>query len=74
MRGEVDYTWRGNCRVSNTCSDDGCRGEDVTKIAALSGRIPGPTAVPAPDAVARVPSPGDDFWVLLEEARGGFSQ
>ena len=32
VRGEVDYVTKGECRVSNQCADDGCRGEDVTKV------------------------------------------
>jgi len=30
VRGENDFVFQGNCRVSNRCPDDGCRGEDVT--------------------------------------------
>ncbi|MBI3550111.1 MAG: trypsin-like peptidase domain-containing protein [Elusimicrobia bacterium] len=40
VRGENDYVYQGSCRVSNRCPDDGCRGEDVTKISALFDRIP----------------------------------
>ncbi|MBI4668156.1 MAG: trypsin-like peptidase domain-containing protein [Elusimicrobia bacterium] len=40
VRGETDYVYRGRCRVSNVCANDGCRGEDVTKISALSHLIP----------------------------------
>lgn len=32
VRGEADYVRNGNCLVSNVCADQGCRGEDVTKI------------------------------------------
>lgn len=34
VRGENDYVydWNLGCQVSNVCSDDGCRGEDVTYI------------------------------------------
>ena len=32
VRGEQDYVQKGDCRVSNVCPADGCRGEDVTKI------------------------------------------
>ena len=34
MRGETDYKydWDKGCRVVYKCSDNGCRGEDVTKI------------------------------------------
>jgi V8-like Glu-specific endopeptidase len=32
VRGENDFVYRGNCRVSNRCDANGCRGEDVTKL------------------------------------------
>lgn len=32
VRGETDFASKGSCQVSNVCSQDGCRGEDVTKI------------------------------------------
>ena len=32
VRGETDYTYKGNCMVSYRCSNNGCRGEDVTRI------------------------------------------
>lgn len=32
VRGENDFVTRGGCRVSNVCTDTGCRGEDVTRI------------------------------------------
>jgi hypothetical protein len=40
VRGEVDYVQKGDCRVSNVCPADGCRGEDVTKIANVADKIP----------------------------------
>ncbi|MBI2605964.1 MAG: trypsin-like peptidase domain-containing protein [Deltaproteobacteria bacterium] len=42
VRGETDFGWDddGNCRISNRCADDGCRGEDVTKISAVAAFIP----------------------------------
>lgn len=40
VRGEQDFTWRGSCQVSNRCPDDGCRGEDVTKVSSLARYIP----------------------------------
>ncbi len=30
VRGEMDYVLKNGCRVSNTCPNEGCRGEDVT--------------------------------------------
>jgi len=41
VRGENDYVYRGSCRVSQVCSDEGCRGEDVTKVSAFSDKLPG---------------------------------
>lgn len=32
VRGEMDFIRQGNCNISNVCADNGCRGEDVTKI------------------------------------------
>ena len=38
VRGETDYTFdsRRGCRVSYLCPNDGCRGEDVTRITNIS--------------------------------------
>src|SRR5690606_7248906 len=40
VRGEVDFVTRNGCRISNTCADAGCRGEDVTSIDAALRYIP----------------------------------
>lgn len=42
VRGENDYVYdsAGQCRRSNVCAADGCRGEDVTTIGVIVGRIP----------------------------------
>ena len=37
VRGENDYVSEGSCRVSNVCTNDGCRGEDVTYITNVPG-------------------------------------
>ena len=39
VRGEQDYVLKGDCRVSNVCPVDGCRGEDVTKISNVADKI-----------------------------------
>ena len=39
VRGEQDYVQKGDCRVSNVCPTDGCRGEDVTKIGSVADKI-----------------------------------
>jgi V8-like Glu-specific endopeptidase len=40
VRGENDFVQKGDCQVSNVCPVDGCRGEDVTKIANVAPKIP----------------------------------
>ena len=32
VRGDTDYITQDSCMVINRCEDDGCRGEDVTRI------------------------------------------
>lgn len=32
VRGEMDFRYKDSCRVSNVCTQESCRGEDVTKI------------------------------------------
>lgn len=41
VRGETDYIYDRNqgCRVSNLCTDSGCRGEDVTRITNISALL-----------------------------------
>lgn len=41
VRGEADYVWENGCRLSNRCPDDGCSGEDVTKISAILPHLSG---------------------------------
>jgi V8-like Glu-specific endopeptidase len=38
VRGESDFTYdsKNRCSVSNRCTEDGCRGEDVTQISYIS--------------------------------------
>ncbi|KAF0125702.1 MAG: periplasmic protease [Elusimicrobia bacterium] len=40
VRGETDFVYEGNCRVSYRVADDGGRGEDVTKVSELAEFIP----------------------------------
>jgi V8-like Glu-specific endopeptidase len=54
VRGEDDYVWRGGCQVSKRCENNGCRGEDVTKISALASLIP----LPGPAMLVRRTPPG----------------
>lgn len=40
VRGETDFVWDGNCRVSNVCPANGCRGEDCTRTAEFFSLVP----------------------------------
>jgi hypothetical protein len=57
VRGETDYVANGSCNVVNTCTDTGCRGEDITYVrpaidaycaVAASQRLCGTTQPPPP--------------------------
>ncbi len=36
VRGAQDYVYQNGCGLSNVCASDGCRGEDVTKLSAVT--------------------------------------
>ena len=40
VRGETDYIYQGGCYVSNVCAEDGCRGEDITKVSSVIPKLP----------------------------------
>lgn len=40
VRGELDFIYKNGCRMSNVCTDDGCRGEDVTDITVTVPYLP----------------------------------
>lgn len=56
VRGDTDFILNGSCYVSNTCSDEGCRGEDCNRISELAHLIPlqGVDCIPFSRANARV--------------------
>lgn len=64
VRGEVDYVWRGNCRVSKVCTNDGCSGEQVTKASAV--RMPRDVAIFSQAPVLRSVKPSPTLARLLE--------
>lgn len=37
VRGEIDFVKNGNCAISNSCPDTGCRGEDVSRVSQFIG-------------------------------------
>lgn len=48
VRGETDFVSNGSCKVSNRCKQDGCRGEDVTRIDLVADLIPNDVVTPVP--------------------------
>ncbi|HCC47647.1 MAG TPA: serine protease [Elusimicrobia bacterium] len=63
VRGENDYVYKGGCRVSNVCASDACRGEDVTKLSAITS--PFTKAAISPEAeAARIAKASPAFEML----------
>lgn len=48
VRGEEDFENVGGCFRSKKCSENNCRGEDVTKISEALAFLPGNTPTPTP--------------------------
>jgi hypothetical protein len=40
VRGEADFTSQGSCTVSKVCTEESCRGEDITRISIVQPFIP----------------------------------
>lgn len=40
VRGAPDFVYANGCRKSNVCANDGCHGEDVTRVDLVSPHIP----------------------------------
>jgi hypothetical protein len=40
VRGDTDFVFNGECRISNVCSTNGCRGEDVTRVSQFAENVP----------------------------------
>jgi hypothetical protein len=58
VRGEEDFVSQGNCMISKRCANDGCRGEDVTRISAVLPFLPELQENPAPP---EMPLPGSRY-------------
>jgi hypothetical protein len=68
VRGETDFVNSGGCMRSNQCPDNGCRGEDITRITRLADLIPPPPQYlvyfgPC-GALQMVGTTGDTSWDL----------
>ena len=66
VRGENDYIYKGDCRVSNVCPSDGCRGEDVTKLSSITSPFSKAAAEPkTEEARMERASPAFDLLMAL---------
>ncbi len=75
VRGETDFVYEGDCRVSYRVEDEGGRGEDVTKISELAAFIPvskGETAYLG--LTASLPAAREPDLAGLESVRTAFSR
>lgn len=48
VRGEQDFTLKNGCYISKVCTEDSCRGEDITRISVVKSYIP-VSEQPTPD-------------------------
>lgn len=55
VRGEQDFTSVGGCTVSKVCTDETCRGEDVTRISVLRQYLPQVSNPPPTAPVSATP-------------------
>lgn len=63
VRGEEDFVYKNGCAISNRCTEEGCRGEDITMItkvlpflSASSTTTTPPVVVPTPPVVPAAPT------------------
>ncbi len=54
VRGENDYIYKNDCRISNVCASDSCRGEDVTRLSAITFPFTRAAMAPPEAATAEV--------------------
>lgn len=57
VRGEADFTSQGSCTVSKVCTEENCRGEDITRIAMAQPFIPASPTDPIDPPPPPVDSP-----------------
>jgi len=69
VRGENDYVYKDGCRVSNVCASDACRGEDVTKLSAITSPFSKAARGEAPVSVAKAAP----VFELLKTLAPGFN-
>lgn len=71
VRGENDFVYdsANQCRRSNVCTNEGCRGEDVTTIGVLVGKIPSAASFRMRDFSASGPSLKELKGVAGESSR-----
>ncbi|MEQ1664263.1 MAG: proprotein convertase P-domain-containing protein [Bdellovibrionales bacterium] len=56
VRGEEDFVAQNGCMLSKQCAQDGCRGEDVTRISEVLPYLPSSSQTPPPKPPAISPA------------------
>lgn len=65
VRGATDFKYQNGCYVSNVCSDEGCRGEDVTRVTEVLKHVDESELAPLPPIVSEPVAPVDDEDLFL---------
>lgn len=68
VRGETDFVWNGNCRVSNVFPANGGRGEDCTRVSEFASLVPRNQHdfIPFNPAMAKVIQAGGRWKIEVE--------
>lgn len=61
VRGDNDFVYRNGCTRSNVCSNNGCRGEDVTKITEVLSYVPELTNTPVEEPAQEEEQPEEEI-------------
>lgn len=69
VRGARDFIFQNGCTVSNVCSEDGCRGEDVTRVSEVLPYIDSSELVSASDGAASSDDEGTSVDFLDSSVR-----
>jgi subtilisin-like proprotein convertase family protein len=70
VRGENDFVNNGSCRISYRCTNEGCRGEDVTRATEFSPFVPDPNQPTLPTRNHSVELIGIDQPIPDNDATG----
>lgn len=70
VRGEEDFVQRNGCRVSNICTNDACRGEDVTRATEFAPFVTDPDEPQRPTRTLTVDEQNLDVAIPDDDQAG----